>query len=349
MWRLRTRIQSEVIIEPGELEEAPVIFRVFEFNDQNAVNGSSTPSNLRYCDVFWNDEKDIFEAFAHLENGLNKFLDRISLVSYGKSARHSILSIAPESVKPDEKFDIAFPQWSTNRKTINIRLPDLKYSSEITSEQQRWERLLRLGLNAISGEEKYINYYSLLEEIARYESTEFIVNKCRNCKHEETTGRKATNNYIKNLLNKYDIDEDLINKASSIRNKIAHGGAEKNKTFYADVAKLNSHLEEVCLLELEERLNIYIRNRLNAHIVDIPMVKHTCVCNLDNSFDLINTTQTIPARFVKLKHSLNSAFEDQEAYIGMPLDCQQKPFIDPFSWPDIEPVSLTQYSKIIVK
>ncbi len=170
----------------------------------------------------------------------------------------------------------------------------------------------------------------MLEEIARDESSEFIVSTCTHCKHEVNTGRKATNKFIKDLLRKYDIDKMLIKKAPNIRNKIAHGGAEKDKSFYSDVAKINSHLEEVCLLELEARLNVDIINRLNAHIVDIPMVKHVCVCNSEGSFDLIHSAQTIPARFVKLRHSSESAFKDQRALIGMPLDKKGRPIINPF-------------------
>lgn len=254
MWRLRTIIESEVIIEPGESVSPDVIFRIFEINEENTENGSSVPANFRYCDALLFDSvKEIFEAFALLYNELHCFLDRISLASYGKSSIKSILSIAPEIVKPNEEFDIAFPQFTTNRKTINLKLVDLKYNIELESEQQRWIRLLRLGLNAISEEEKYINNYSLLEEIARVESSDFIINTCANCKHEVNTGRKATNNFIKELMKKHGVDKKLIKKAPNIRNKIAHGGANKDKLYFSNVAELNSYLEEICLLELENR------------------------------------------------------------------------------------------------
>lgn len=337
MWRLRVIIESEVIIETGAFKDAHVVFSVFEINNKNTKNGNSIPPNLRYCDIVLSDEvKDIFEAYALLYDKLNSFLDRLSLASYGKSAINSVLSIAPKSVSSNEKFEIAFPQYKIERKTINIKLPSLKYDTEITPEQQRWERLLRLGLNAISEEEKYISYYSLLEEIARNESSEFIVNTCENCQHEINTGRKATNNFIKTLMKKYGVDDQLIKKAPNIRNKIAHGGSKKDKSFYSDVAEINSHLEEVCLLELESRLKVDIINRLNVHIIDIPMVKHICKCDTEGAFELIETIQTIPARFVKLKHSSESAFGDQTALIGTPLDSQGRPFINAFSWPDIE-------------
>jgi hypothetical protein len=197
---------------------------------------------------------------------------------------------------------------------------------------------LRNGLNSLSEEEKYINYYSLLEEIARKECEEFIVIKCSNqdCLQELNTGRKATNNFIMSIFDNHKLDKDLKKKAPKLRNKIAHGGAEKNKTYLKDIREVGSHLEEICLLELEKRLPLSIINRLNAHIIDVPIVRHRCVCAADRSFSLIKTTQTIPARFVKLEHKERTAFDKQTAMIGIQLDGNNTPIIDPFSWPDIK-------------
>ena len=102
-----------------------------------------------------------------------------------------------------------------------------------------------------------------------------------------------------------------------------------------DIREVGSHLEEVCLIELENRLPVEIINRLNAHIIDVPIAKHRCICNHD-AFDLISTNQTISARFVKLKTNNEKGFKDQSTQIGMPLDKDGRPFIDPFSWPEIE-------------
>jgi hypothetical protein len=336
MWRLRTVIKSEVVIEIGDFTTSHVRFNVFAINKENTLNGEAIPPNMRYCDVLLFDNMtDILDAFAFLYNEINGFLDRVSLASYGWASIHDILSIAPDKVKPNEEFEIAFPQFSINRKTINLNLSNLKSKVELNFSQQRWARLLRLGLNASSEEEKFICYYSLLEEIAREESSEFIVNTCKNCNTQVNTGRKATNNFIKNLMKKHDMEFDLVDKAPEIRNKIAHGGADKNKAYFSYVAKINSHMEEICLIELESRLKIDVINRLHAHIIDIPMVKHHCICNMENSFDLIQSTQTLPARFVKLKHSSESMFQNQTAQVGMPLDKNGMPIINPFSWPEI--------------
>lgn len=337
MWRLRTAIRSEVVIEIGEFSTSQVKVNVFAINKENTENGDTIPPNIRYCDIYLLDDnkKDIFEAFAFLYDEINNILDRVSLASYGWATIHSILSIAPDKVKPKEEFEIAFPQFSTHRKTVNLDLENIKSGIEINFTQQRWGRLLRLGLNASSEEEKFICYYSLLEEIAREESSEFIINTCGNCGAQVNTGRKATNNFIKSLMKKHGMESKLVDKAPEIRNKIAHGGAKKDKIHLANVEKINSYMEEICLLELESRLKINVINRLHAHIIDVPMVKHRCVSNTDMSFDLIQSTQTIPARFVKLKHESEGAFQSQAAQIGMPLDKNGAPIIHPFSWPEI--------------
>lgn len=337
MWRLRTVLKFEVIVSPGEIESSTAIFKIFPIDSTNTDSVQKIPETIRYCDALLKqDLDDIYEAFALLYNEVNSFLDRLSLVSYGSGEIVQIFSICPFSVLPGQEFEIAIPQFSTHRKTRPIELESLHLESEFTPEQQRWSRLLRNGLSSSSEEEKYINYYSLLEEIARQESEEYIVTKCTNpeCHKEFNTGRKATNNYIKGILQNHKLDSDLVKKAPALRNKIAHGGAIKDKNYLEDVRKVGSHLEEICLIELENRLPVEIINRMNAHIIDVPIVKHGCVCN-DNSFDLIRTTQTIPARFVKLKTSSDKGFEGQSTQIGMPLGKDGRPIIDPFSWPEI--------------
>jgi len=189
-------------------------------------------------------------------------------------------------------------------------------------------------LNAVSGEEKFISFFSLLEEIARKESEEYIIQRCDCCKNEINTGRKATNNYILNMLGDHNLDQELIKQVAQTRNKIAHGSGTKNKQFYATLAGLNSHFEEICLLELEARLNLNVLNRSNVHIIDQAIIKHTCVCN-NNGFDLVNSQQTLPLRFVNLKPNPNVSTEGQSVSAGFPLDEAQRPIIDPFSWPDI--------------
>ncbi len=336
MWRLRTLIRSEIVIETGEFSTPQVEFKIFDVNKQNTENGENFPPTIRYCDVYLLDtQEDIFEAFAFLYDEVNNFLDRVSFTSYGWANILQILSIAPNKVAPNEEFDMALPQVDIYRKTINLNLINTKNEININFAQQRWLRLLRLGLNAYSEEEKFISYYSLLEEIAREESNEFILNICKKCGTQVNTGRKATNNFIKDLMKKHGMKQELVDKAPEIRNKIAHGGAKKDKLYLSYVREINSHMEEICLLELESRLKINVINRLNAHITDVPMVKHRCVYIENGSFNFIRTTQNIPARFVELKHEIKSLSENQFVEIGIPLDKNRAPIISPFALPEV--------------
>jgi len=203
MWRLRTVLEFEVIVSPGEIESSTAIFKIFPIDSRNTDSAQDIPKTIRYCDVMLRqDLDDIYEAFSLLYNEVNSFLDRLSVVSYGSGRIAHILSICPTSVFPGQEFDIAIPQFSIHRETRPIKLESLHLESEFTPEQQRWSRLLRNGLSSLSEEEKYINYYSLLEEIARQESEENIVTKCTNpeCLKEVDTGRKATNKFIKGIF-----------------------------------------------------------------------------------------------------------------------------------------------------
>lgn len=336
MWRLRAIIKSEVEINPGEIQASGVAYNIFKIDEGNTLGSGNIPPTVRYCDIkIPSDTSDILEAFATLYDKLNTLLDRVALVSYGKTFVQNILSVTPASVCPNEIFQIAIPQFMFERKTKNLSLDSLGIGGGINDCYLRLERLMRLGLNAASEEEKYINYYSLLEEIARSESEDYIKNICKNCQHEVDTGRKKTNNHIKSILKSHGIENKLVNESSEIRNKIAHGGATKNKKFYSTVSLLNSHFEEVCLLELEKRIGITVINRLSAHIVEVPVITHKCRCNKDGTFDLVESSQRIPARFVKLKYDSDSIYKDTSALIGFPLDKEQRPIIDAFSWPNV--------------
>ena len=334
-WRMRSVISSEVVINPSEVSYGDFTFRAFEINAGNTEGGEDVPATYRYCDAFMShDGIEIGEAFSTLYDKLQGFLDRMSFVSYGQTFLRSILSICPASVRPEQEFQIALPQYSVERKTVPVTLDLTLPIAGLSSERERWIRLLRLGLNSASEEDRYISFYSLLEEVARLESQESIKNTCRECGHQVDTGRVATNNFIRDLLLNYSIDQELVKLAPEYRNKIAHGGGTKNRTFYANLAKLSSHLEEVCLIELEKRFSAPIRNRFSAHIVDIPIVTHKAYCEQDGTFTLVQSTQRIPARFVRLPAE-ESEYANQAAEVGMPLDAGGKPIIDPYSWPDV--------------
>ena len=334
MWRMRTIIWSEVNITPSEVKHGNVEFRVFEINEENTEGGNCISASHRYCDAFLADENiTIDEAFSLLYDRLQGLLDRLSLISYGQSYLKTILSICPATVSVGQEFQIAIPQYRLERKTVPASLDLTLPLANLSDASERWIRLLRFGLNSASEEDRYISYYSLLEEVARAEGTEKIATICINCNFKTDTGRPATQNFIKDILLSHNIDEELTKQAPKYRNKIAHGGALKNREFYRNLAKLNSHLEEVCLIELEKRLYAPILNRINAHIIDIPVVIHTAFCDQDGSFELIQTTQTVPTRFIRLS-GLGSDLANQSVLVGMPLGQSGEPLVDPYSWPE---------------
>lgn len=334
MWRLRSEIYTEVVIEPEKIENANIIIKVSTFSDLLSENGNSIPANFRLCDIYLkNEENDLLEAFSILYNELNCFIDRLSFVSYCQASLQNIISISPDIVKLGEIFEIAVPQANQIRKTNNILLSKLNYDKPLNPQYRRLERLMRLGLNSFSEEEKYLSYYSLLEEIANNESTEYIETTCNKCGHVTSTGRKKTGNFIKNLLEQHGLDSKMRKEAESIRNKIAHGGAEKNKEYFSNVVKISSHLEEICLIEIESRFEIDIVNRLSNHIIDIPMFKHSCMALSNHDFEFISSTLTVNSRFVKLKHSDEAKFENQSSSVGVSYN--QRPNLSEIAFPDI--------------
>ena len=338
-WRLRSIIFSEFIMERCSISIRDVEYKIFSLTNENTQNGSSVPINYFYCDISTPipNIPDIYEAYTFLSVKLNYLLDRISYVSYGKVQIKEILSITKHTISSNEEFEIAIPQSLIQRKSISITGEMLELKNENDTDYlKRIEQLFRIAMNSDSQQEKFLTLYVILEEIARTECTETIKNTCNNCNWQHDTGRKKTNNFIKDILKHYDLSKDQINKADRLRNKIAHGGSNINREFYRDLNLLCSHLEEICISEIEKRSNIIIRNRLNAHITDIPIFRHECRCNTDGTIELINSDHKIPARFVKLFTDTESLFENSQAMVGSPLDNEGRPIINPFSWPEIE-------------
>lgn len=334
MWRLRAEIYTESIVIQSKIENDSFIIRVTEFTDENSNKGSYAPANYRLLDIFLvKEEKDILEAFAVLYNEMNCFIDRLSYVSYGNAYVYKLISITPNLVEFGDFFELAVPRANLMRKTKNIRLSDLNFNKSVSIENRRWERLLRIGINSKSEEEKYISYYSLLEEIARLECKENIVTTCKKCEHENDTGRKKTGDFILKILENHGLDKKTRKEASKIRHKIAHGGKEKNKEYFANVSRIGSHLEEICLIELEKRIGIDIINRLKTHITDIPILKHTCVCICvtDKDFDFVKSQLIFETRFVKLKHSDESKFQGQSLEAG--ISFKERPHLSNLAYP----------------
>lgn len=332
MWRLRVIIESEAVIELGEINFDNVLIKVKKIVDENQNN---VDNRFRHCDLLLlTQEKDINSAYAYLHEILNTFLDRLSVISYSKSSVKEIISITKNEVTYGEEFELALPQFMIERDVSSVTLSDLNLDNRIEKKQKKWERLFRLGLNTESHEEKYISYYSLLEEMAQFYSDEKVITQCTKCKKKTNTGRTATANFILNLFDDYNVDTKIKEKANLTRNKIAHGGGTKNKQFYADIMHLNSYLEEICILELEKRLGLNVLNRLNVHITDIPIVTHVGVYAKDGLVDLISSNQRIPARFINLKNNLIND-NNQSSRVGIPLDNNGNPIIDPFAFPDL--------------
>lgn len=69
MWRLRSEIYTEVVIEPEKIENVNIIISVSAFSDLNSENGNSIPANFRLCDIYLKtEENDLLTDFAEYLN-----------------------------------------------------------------------------------------------------------------------------------------------------------------------------------------------------------------------------------------------------------------------------------------
>jgi acetyltransferase-like isoleucine patch superfamily enzyme len=141
MWRLRTILRTEVIVEPDVIENNNYIYKLFKIRDSN---GNLIGENIRFLDIIYKNKiDDIFDAFAILYEELNLFIDKIAFITYGCVFCDSIVSICPDKVSINEKFEIAFHDFSKKRKTKNFNLNYLKDYNELSFENKRLIRLFR--------------------------------------------------------------------------------------------------------------------------------------------------------------------------------------------------------------
>ena len=185
MWRLRAIIYTEVLVTPEIIENETFIYSIITVNKTNTENGDLIQPNQRYLDITYKLEAlDIQEVFAVLYEELNCFIDKIVFLTYGKAIVQSIISICPNKIKINQPFEIAFPHFSKHRKTDSLNLNECQINTELNDTNQRLIRLIRNGINTISIEDRFLNFYTVLEEIARNESQEIIFNVCTNTNSE---------------------------------------------------------------------------------------------------------------------------------------------------------------------
>lgn len=323
-WRIRAICTFDVSLQTGEYEHNSSTVRVSQL-PQNPV-----PPNQLLLDLFIEAESDILatEIFVRGYDILNEFLDRVALAGCSPAVLNDILSAVPTEVAFGEEFDLANSYAVVDQGSPIVTPKDLAlvHWKEPDSLCSRTFRLLRLALSAPTVEEHYLKLYSVLEQIAEEETTERILQKCPNCKHE-VEGSLATANYIRKLIKEAGGDENLSTAWRKLRGKVAHGGGLRNKSFLDELTKAIGGVEAVCIGLIGLRCGAQVR-RKGRFIVGFPLVNWRCVAKADGTFKYHPSKWSVRVAITGLANQPQPAQS-----IGIAWSSGTG--IHPLAWPDV--------------
>lgn len=273
-WIAKYLINTEALLQIGETKVGECIYKVASINGLNFFGHIETIDNFRLIEIIFEKKEtdSIEDAYIKGQDFIDEFIDRFCFISYSSAIVNQCVSVSKESVKLNEEFEIIYVHYFKQRKLNNIDLNKIDF--QLNDQQKRYLRLLRSGILATNFEEKLLNFFTVLEQIALEESKETIKNTCSNCGNENDTGNKKTNNYIKQILEKFSFTSSDVKKITEYRGKIAHGGGKRNQKYYLDVNKYAIQLEgPVYNLVLERISESKIQNDCNPHILGYPFMK----------------------------------------------------------------------------
>lgn len=196
-WIAKYLVNTEAVLNLGETNINECTYRTISINGLNFFGHIETIDNFRLVEIVFpkKDSDTIEDAYITGQDYIDEFIDRFCFISYSAAFQTQCISVSQEQVKLNEEFEIIYVHYFKQRKLNNIDLEKINF--QLDEKQNRYLRLLRSGILASTQEEKLLNLFTVLEQIAREESLETIKNTCLKCGNENDTGNKKTNNYIK--------------------------------------------------------------------------------------------------------------------------------------------------------
>lgn len=230
---------------------------------------------------------------AHLKAiiGIKIFLNRISLIGYCETRIVGHLITTVEKCEVGEKFLVLSSVIHNVRKFKHEITPGDLVSLTKTKESylETSLSLLKRALSTQSLEEKILMLSSCLERLGLEECKEYTKLKCQKCGYEEFTNNKATKKYSKEILKQKGATLSSINNfLERDRNKIAHGGGERNVAFYSELKQSILKIQSLVVEIMANRYNTHLVNSQTS-IVDLPFVVYPYEKNL-NGYTLSKET-----------------------------------------------------------
>lgn len=272
-WKSCFIIFSEVIIANDTYNIDDFILKVEPIPDIIQVDKSSRFKLI--TNSFAISSADSIEnAYLKSINGVKTFLNRISLIGYCETQLVSHWITTIEKCEVGEKFEVL------SSVIRNVR--DFKYEitpASLLKLSKTKEPYLEIALSFLkralstqSLEEKIIMLASCLERLGLEECKDYSHTKCEKCGYEVVTNNKLTKRWSKEILKQKGATSTAIaNFLERDRNKIAHGGGERDVAFYSDLKQSILKIQHLIVEIMAERYDAEFVNSQTS-VIDLPFV-----------------------------------------------------------------------------
>jgi Apea-like HEPN len=290
-WISRLIIDSGVPLESGSFEfegcmietiDVPSSFSEYFPNKFENISGLKMVTII----VEMSEDLDIFEVYLKTLEVLDKLLNRISLLGYCNSNLLMHVSTTDFRCEIDGNFEsLVTDQIVPKNYKLSFPLDVIQKIEPIPYDLEVSLSFFRRALTTNSLEEKILMLSTCLERIAGSEATDTVKKiVCDNCKcnfipdilvcekcnkeRKNDTGQKATKRYLKQILTKQlelmprkYLNKDeikpvnrIINDFDEARNKVAHGGGERDLEFFVSMEESIAHVQDAIATLLAQRL-----------------------------------------------------------------------------------------------
>jgi hypothetical protein len=327
-WRTRAYIESPAPLSTAEFRVGN--YGVFSRPDLVADN---SPKNLLIIDVILNglDEPNAEEAHLIGIDTLEKFLDRLSLVSYAPCRLLKVISSCPVEVAENEPFKMVTEDLMQEIESPEVKPEHITPFNELpeNSEVLLAVHLIRQALGAESVEQHLLHLHNAAERIALDETDDRIQNQCPKCEHI-WDGPPASRRAVRRLLKERRVTRKDADDSMNYRGRIAHGGGQRNVAFNKRVTELAGAIEGATISTVANRAEVMV-NRQSGIVVGRPITLHEARKEKDGSFVLLDTRWKAPIRFPKLDEDISVS--GGKVLAGFPTRSDGQPNIDPAAWP----------------
>ena len=328
-WRTRCVVELH-----ADLSDKPFAIGSHWVCSRPKLIGDQWPSHVKVIDAFLSglDTTSAEEAHVAGINLVSTFLDRISVVTYSRCSLVKIISTCPASVSPGVEFHIATHDFYSSIDTPKVSSDHLAAFERLPADSVVHEAAhhARKALSEGVAEQHLLHLHIAAERIALSETHEKVKYTCPNCKHE-WDGRPASRRAVRALLGKRAVSPNDCDDAIEYRNRVAHGGGERDLAFYERVTELAGAVEGAVLSTIAERSGIRILQRRNI-VVGMPITISRARRNSDGSFVLLDSSWKAPTRPIELGADVSEPGGD--VTWGFPTDENLKAKIDTIGWPE---------------